>query len=91
MVVEALASGIPVVASRVGGVPELIVEGVNGLLVPPAQPELLAQALVAALDRSWDAGAIAGSISHLTWAALAQRNLDTLRRVALESGHAFSY
>lgn len=45
VVIEALASGLPVVATRVGGVPELVDES-NGLLVPPASPDALADALV---------------------------------------------
>ena len=77
-VVEALAMGIPVVASRVGGVPELVREPVNGLLVEPAQINALADALEQALGRSWDAQQIRESVSHLTWQALAARNYEFL-------------
>ena len=42
---EAMASGIPVVASWVGGLPEMITEGETGLLVPPNDPFALASAL----------------------------------------------
>ncbi len=42
---EALASGAAVVASRVGGIPELIEDEVSGLVVPPGDPVLLAEAL----------------------------------------------
>jgi sugar transferase (PEP-CTERM/EpsH1 system associated) len=44
-VLEAMAAGIPVVASAVGGNPELIVPDENGTLVPPADPLRLAQAM----------------------------------------------
>lgn len=39
---EAMSSGLPVIASRVGGLPEIIEEGVNGHLVPPMQPDAIA-------------------------------------------------
>ena len=44
-VVEALAAGTPVVATDVGGVAEVVEDGVNGLLVPPGDPGALAAAL----------------------------------------------
>lgn len=51
--VEAMASVRPVVAAGAGGVPEIIRDGVDGLLVPREQPEALAMALVSVLrDRA---------------------------------------
>ena len=43
---EAMACGVAVVATRVGGNPEVVADGETGLLVPPADPKALAQALL---------------------------------------------
>jgi colanic acid/amylovoran biosynthesis glycosyltransferase len=45
VLMEAMAMELPVVASKVMGVPELVEDGTSGLLVPPARPDLLADAL----------------------------------------------
>lgn len=45
VVLEAGQAGLPVVATRVGGVPEIIESGVSGILVPPRSPEAIAEAL----------------------------------------------
>jgi glycosyltransferase involved in cell wall biosynthesis len=45
VLVEALAVGTPVIATAVGGVPEIVADEVNGLLVPPHDPDALAAAI----------------------------------------------
>ena len=88
VIVEALASGVPVVATSVGGVPEVVVDGENGILVPPADPVRLAAALSSALERTWDSATVSASVAHLTWQRLAERNLQVLHQVAMEARHA---
>jgi glycosyltransferase involved in cell wall biosynthesis len=45
VLMEAMATGLPVVASRLSGIPELVTDGVSGLLVPPGDDAALADAL----------------------------------------------
>lgn len=49
-VLEALAAGLPVIAARTGGLPELVRDGVNGILVPPESPGSLAAAMLRRLE-----------------------------------------
>lgn len=64
-IVESLAAGVPVVATAVDGTPEVVTPGVNGELVPPAEPDSLAAAILAILTdesrrRSMAAAAVQG-------------------------------
>src|SRR5207249_1734650 len=43
---ESMANGLPVVATNVGGNPEIVSDGINGLLVPPKDPAALSRAIV---------------------------------------------
>jgi glycosyltransferase involved in cell wall biosynthesis len=51
ILLQASASGIPVVASAAGGVPEAVAHGETGLLVPPGDPSALAEAVCLLLDQ----------------------------------------
>jgi len=79
---EALASGLPVVGSDVGGIPELVDHGLNGILVPPGDWESLAAAVRFLADRP-DLRAEMGrrnrarAEANLSWERVTTRYLST--------------
>jgi glycosyltransferase involved in cell wall biosynthesis len=79
-VFECMANGTPLVATDVGGLREVIRDGVNGLLVPPRDPIALADALASLLldgeRRVAFANAATNSISAFTIEAIAERFAD---------------
>lgn len=50
VLIEAMSFGIPVVATNVGGIPEIIIDGVTGFLVPPREPNNLAEKILYLLE-----------------------------------------
>ncbi len=85
VVLEALASARPVVATRVGGIPDAVPEGRAGLLVPPRDAGELARALRDALARSWDEEAIRAAAPP-SWEDSAARLYAVLRAAARPEG-----
>ncbi len=84
VVLEAMANGLPVVASNVDGVRELIDHNVTGWLVPPADPAALAITLAAALSSPEQRSAVADSAQVLiaesfTWNAVVSEYDRVLR------------
>jgi glycosyltransferase involved in cell wall biosynthesis len=85
-VVEAMASGLPVVGSRVGGIQEIVADGVTGLLVPAGDAGALAGAieqLLADPDRAHRLGAAGRerAVERYSWDAVAEQSLGHYRRL----------
>jgi glycosyltransferase involved in cell wall biosynthesis len=79
VLLEALASGTPVVATRVWGTPELVPDERYGLLVDGTDPETLGGALVTALRSRWDREAIAAHGRGFSWESTAEAVEKALR------------
>ena len=76
---EALACGVPVVTTRVGGNAELIEDGRNGFLVPLDDAAALARALARAFEADWDHAAIAAPWRARGWDCAAEEVLGEFR------------
>lgn len=87
VVLTAYAFGVPVVATAVGGLPEYVVPGKTGLLVPVGDPAAVADAVCRilsddALARRFREGTVAAEHDELSWSRTASVLLDTYRRIS---------
>lgn len=82
---EPMLAGVPVIAGRVGGLPELIIDGLTGRLTPIRQPEELARAILLALDSPADCAQCARN------ARLMARQTTSTRRSAREILDIYSH
>lgn len=82
VLLEAMAAGTPVVATAVGGIPEIVANELSGLLVVDTNPATLAQVLARALTKEWDRGAILQHAAQFSW----QENKRRLENVLNATG-----
>jgi glycosyltransferase involved in cell wall biosynthesis len=90
VVLEAMAAGVPVVATGVAGMPLAVREGETGMLVPEKDPRALAEAVAGLLDRPEKARALGRAgrervARELNWAAVARVHDRIYRRAAAGS------
>jgi glycosyltransferase involved in cell wall biosynthesis len=79
VLLEALAAGVPAVATAVGGIPEIISRPELGEVVPPGDAEALGAALVRALGSSWDREALRREARRYDWGGIAEEYLGVYR------------
>jgi glycosyltransferase involved in cell wall biosynthesis len=89
-ILEAMSAGIPVLASNVGGIPDLVDDGVNGHLCDPADPASIRKALQRILIDPAHATALgkAGkerALERYLPVAVAKRHLEIYREVLAKS------
>jgi starch synthase len=92
---EAMACGTAVVASRVGGIPEVVADGVTGLLVPPDDPAALAAALNSLVADPGRARAMGSAgrdraVAEFSWAAVAAQTAELYAKVTASASGAMS-
>jgi glycosyltransferase involved in cell wall biosynthesis len=84
-IIEAMAASLPVVAARVGGVPEVVADGETGCLVPANDAQALAAAMArlqdAALGRQWGLAGRERFLAHFTDRGMARAILDLYERL----------
>jgi len=92
-VAEAMASGLPVIASNVGGIPSMIENGASGLLVEPRNPRQLAEAITALLYNEAYRKQLAGRAKQLALerhlpSQVAEKTLNAYRDMIARGSHA---
>jgi len=82
-IIESLACGIPVVATKVGGVPEIIPSKELGFLVNPRDCDDLAQKIILGLDKIWNKDELVTRAKSFSWYKIAGQIQQVYEKIAL--------
>jgi glycosyltransferase involved in cell wall biosynthesis len=82
VLLEALACGKPVVATRIDGIPELVTSDALGILVSPGDDEGLAKAILEALNRTWNVDRLVRHARAYSWEIATRSVIEEFRRIA---------
>jgi glycosyltransferase involved in cell wall biosynthesis len=79
VVLEALSCGLPVVATAVGGIPEVVSSEVAGILVEPRNPVMLYATISHALEHEWKSAAVSRFAERFSWESNAEAVYSSLK------------
>ena len=85
VILEAWALGVPVVATKVGGIPYLIRNGENGILVPPCSPDALSKAIEKIIDNKTLRKKLIKGGYHSVKEYTIERQIHKLKGILLEA------
>ena len=89
VILEALASGVPVVASRVGGIPDIIEDGINGITLEEVEAQSLSAAIQRVCERRYPPQEVAATVVGLSSARFAEA-LSTIIKTILQQEGKYS-
>lgn len=84
VVIEAMACGKPAIGTNVGGVPEIIRCSDVGILVKPADPKMLADAILKALEKTWNHEFIVNYVKQYSWTNITKQILEIYRKILVQ-------
>ncbi|MEZ8217602.1 Glycosyltransferase involved in cell wall biosynthesis [Candidatus Fervidibacteria bacterium JGI MDM2 SSWTFF-3-K9] len=87
VVLEALSCGTPVVAHNVGGVKQMIINGLNGFVLEDKSPTAWFEALNECLKHQWNRNTIRSSVSHWQWDKVGKQIAELMEQVWNEFKH----
>lgn len=81
VIIEALSCGIPVVASNIGGIPEIINEDHLGILVPPENTKELSTGILQAINKKWNRNSLIERSKYYSWDNVAKLTSDVYEKI----------